>query len=309
MSEGVVDILRDIKDAVTNRLANPLVGSFMVSWIVWNFRALFVLLSSRDVEWKLKYLDETLYPTWERAAFLIFGGPFISSLTYIFVLPPLAAVIHRWVQTRHRVLSEISKQVNDGGVLGLKESIQIRRSEQDAVDALEKISALLDQERLDNQGRMYRKDVELKTARNSLLRAQAVAAPQLVDFQDRQQAISEYLKSREMFFVRWDEVGGFNRIRFLPSDVISSDISFPFDSWKVIGTSLRLSNLSEKKALKFEFAPAQVVFFLLVNDKPQFALSEDFSAIDRWKSEWFDQRAREEKEREFKKDLAKEEGT
>ena len=67
----------------TERIKNPLIGTFFMSWIVFNWKAiLFLLFSVNDIETKLTILSDKYY----NLGNLIFY-PLLVALGYIFLLP------------------------------------------------------------------------------------------------------------------------------------------------------------------------------------------------------------------------------
>ncbi|WP_418360184.1 hypothetical protein [Sphingobacterium detergens] len=86
-------------EPIWNRLSNPLIASFTISWILWNWQAiLFLIFSRQSIECKFPYINNTFY-NWNLELWtdLHLGWlaifckcillPFISSLAYILLLP------------------------------------------------------------------------------------------------------------------------------------------------------------------------------------------------------------------------------
>jgi len=91
--ETLSDIFQAIKLGITERITSPLLGTYLISWLVWNYRLLFVLFSDLPVAVKFTYIDSVLYPsipscissfTWPAIAtiFLIYGYPFLARYVY-----------------------------------------------------------------------------------------------------------------------------------------------------------------------------------------------------------------------------------
>lgn len=81
------DIQTSVKAALYERIGNPLLSAFMISWLLWNYKFLLVLFSGMEYWEKLSHIED-LYPS-----FLIgiksniFLYPSISALIYFFVFP------------------------------------------------------------------------------------------------------------------------------------------------------------------------------------------------------------------------------
>lgn len=85
-----MDKLSEIWDAVTKRLSNPLLGSFAITWSLYNYKFLIVLFSSEDYQKKFSYIENVLYaPTTNPYNYLLFYPLIIASL-FVFVAPVIS---------------------------------------------------------------------------------------------------------------------------------------------------------------------------------------------------------------------------
>ena len=85
----MLDFFKTLFANATERIKNPLIGTFLMSWIVFNWKAILVLLfSSLDIEKRLSYLAEHFNNI---GNLLIY--PLIVALGYIFLLP----YINLWI--------------------------------------------------------------------------------------------------------------------------------------------------------------------------------------------------------------------
>lgn len=122
-----VDIFKSIKGAIYERTTSPLIGTFIVSWIIWNYKFFVVLLSSMAAPEKLSYIECTLYPDWK--SFLCVGalGPLITALLFLFIYPYPARFVFRFWHQRQKELKEIRQQIENETPLTTEESRKIRR--------------------------------------------------------------------------------------------------------------------------------------------------------------------------------------
>lgn len=91
------DTITSIKASLYERVSNPLISSFFISWITWNYKFILVLFSSLALKEKFIYIEGTLYPFgWEHdfwqtnvqtSIWLIFG-PLVTALAYLYLIYP-----------------------------------------------------------------------------------------------------------------------------------------------------------------------------------------------------------------------------
>ncbi|WP_313250165.1 hypothetical protein [Stenotrophomonas acidaminiphila] len=117
----------EAKASLRARLDSPFLGAFIISWLVWNHRLVFVLFSSMDVDKKFRYVDEILYPTATYSLWMNIGGPLISVLVYIFLLPWVTELVYEWNLSRARRLKQAERRSADEALLSYEESMTYRR--------------------------------------------------------------------------------------------------------------------------------------------------------------------------------------
>jgi len=100
------DIKQELKSSVAGRFNSPLLGAFLVSWVAWNHRTIFVLFSDLTINARFHYIDEKIYATLTSFLILNFIGPLASTVAYIFILPLPTEWVHRWNLYRKRRLKE-----------------------------------------------------------------------------------------------------------------------------------------------------------------------------------------------------------
>lgn len=130
MSDDVKETLdatkEEIKSAISSRFNSPFLGAFIISWLAWNHRLIFVLFSSMSVDERFHYIDERLYPT--LTAFLAFnlGGPLLSALGYIFLMPWPTEGVHRWNLKMKERLRNAERVSQGSTLLSQTESDELR---------------------------------------------------------------------------------------------------------------------------------------------------------------------------------------
>ncbi|WP_313250743.1 hypothetical protein [Stenotrophomonas sp.] len=114
-AQNTLDAVKEeVKNAVSTRFNSPFLGAFIVSWLAWNHRLIFVLFSGMTVDERFHYIDERLYPTAAVFAWMHIVGPILSALAYILLLPWPTEWVHKWNLTRKLRLkyAELSSEGN-----------------------------------------------------------------------------------------------------------------------------------------------------------------------------------------------------
>ena len=77
------DFLKSIFKTSEERIKNPVMGSFMTSWVIFNWKPIFLLMfSSRIIEDKINYIEQCFSNIWN-----LLWCPLISTLLYLIALP------------------------------------------------------------------------------------------------------------------------------------------------------------------------------------------------------------------------------
>lgn len=143
------EYIKSIKAHLYDRATSPLFGTFVASWIIWNYKFILILFSSMEPTAKLSYIETALYGSnWDRfGSGLIF--PLTTALLFIFIYPVAANPIYRYVRQRQKDIQEIKRKIDEETVLTVKESRAIRRTlleqEQEFNQTLRERDALIDE--------------------------------------------------------------------------------------------------------------------------------------------------------------------
>ncbi|MDB4835353.1 hypothetical protein OAH12_02080 [Cyclobacteriaceae bacterium] len=77
------EIVNNIIDATKDRLKNPFIGAYLISWSTWNWKILAYLFFSKEtIEERLHSLPSYEYNSWQT-----WGVPLIITLTYLLGIP------------------------------------------------------------------------------------------------------------------------------------------------------------------------------------------------------------------------------
>lgn len=121
------DLSKSIKAQLYERVSSPLLGSFAISWVAWNYRFVLTLISSLPLNEKLAFIDTHIFPSYTQV--LLQGGlyPLGTALLLIFVYPIPAKFVYAYWKKRQRDLKEVQQKIDDETPLSREEARQIRR--------------------------------------------------------------------------------------------------------------------------------------------------------------------------------------
>ncbi|EPT8875474.1 hypothetical protein ACVTAA_004011 [Cronobacter dublinensis] len=120
------DLIKTVKAQLYDRLTSPLLGCFLLSWVIWNYKFVFTLFSDMKIEDKFKFIDGAIYSG--DYSHLIYGVllPFVTTLFFIFIYPYPAKFAYAFFRKRQAELKEIQQKIDDETPLTRDEARKIR---------------------------------------------------------------------------------------------------------------------------------------------------------------------------------------
>nr|AEK77419.1 hypothetical protein [Stutzerimonas stutzeri] len=119
-------IFGSIRSQIDERLSNPLAGSFLISWCLWNYKFFVILFSSESVVKTFELIEIIVFP--DVKVMLLKGllYPAITSAIYIFLYPYPAKYVYEFSRKRQREIAEIKRRIEEETPLTIEESRRIR---------------------------------------------------------------------------------------------------------------------------------------------------------------------------------------
>ena len=191
------EFLQSIFKSTAERIRNPFVGSFMTSWILFNWKPiLFIVLSSQKIEDKIRYVEKE-YTNY----LLIIWFPLAAAIFYILVLPYLNLLfdeILKYSLLKRNILT-IGKQkqiIDNQKQLAIEEikleeaktEFRERNTHNKLVEDLQNKSKSLENE---FQLERERNQILVEQSKNELSKREKLANEEVRNFEKR------YLESRE----------------------------------------------------------------------------------------------------------------
>lgn len=120
------EILKSIRSQLYERAASPLIGSIVISWALWNYRFILLILSGVSITEKYRIIDEVLFSTWQQIYLNGLLYPLITSLLYIYAYPYPAKYVFEFSRNKQKEIANIKRQIEGEALLTVKESRAIR---------------------------------------------------------------------------------------------------------------------------------------------------------------------------------------
>lgn len=121
------EILKSIKSHLYERSVSPLMGSFIVSWALWNYKFILLLFSGVPIIEKYRIIDEVLFNTPEHYLLYGFIYPAVTTAAYLFLYPFPAKKVFEYTRKKQKEISDVRKKIEEETLLTLQESQTIKR--------------------------------------------------------------------------------------------------------------------------------------------------------------------------------------
>ncbi|WP_426115772.1 hypothetical protein [Massilia sp. PWRC2] len=150
------ELLKSFKAQMYDRVSSPLTFSFVLSWCVWNYRFLMVMIGTGPAAEKFVYVEQHLFATWEDIARHGFIYPLCSALAYIYIYPWPARKVYIFSQTQAMKMKKAQQTVEDQTPISEEEAAELR--------------ANMRKEKRERAEELERADKEIKQLRDDLAR-------------------------------------------------------------------------------------------------------------------------------------------
>lgn len=121
------ELAKTVKAQLYERVSSPLLGAFTISWVVWNYRFVLLLLSSMPIADKFFYIDNNIFNSPENIFLRGSLYPLLTSLLLIFVYPIPAKFVYGYWRKRQRELKEVQQRIDDETPLTREEARELRQ--------------------------------------------------------------------------------------------------------------------------------------------------------------------------------------
>jgi hypothetical protein len=157
----VSDFIDSIKAALYDRAVSPLFGTFVVAWLLCNYKVPLIIFSDMDVHGKISYIDYILYPDPWIALLPLLVFPGLATLVAIYLYPLVSRPVFQHFMNNKNRLRSIKNQ-SDDSIQGEK-IIKLRR-----VNSELRIEGQREIEVRDDEIERLKKVIESHTQRSAL---------------------------------------------------------------------------------------------------------------------------------------------
>ncbi|MDI1270243.1 MAG: hypothetical protein PSV40_14250 [Polaromonas sp.] len=142
------------------RFSSPLLSTFALSWVAWNYRFFVILFSDASVTRTFELIGSECYPNWWYRLGFGFFGPLLTTAIYFYALPkPSRWVYDRWKRTQQEH-NETQYQYDAKSMLTNEESVALRAELRETVRTLDATLSEVDKLKID----LRAADEKMKTA-------------------------------------------------------------------------------------------------------------------------------------------------
>jgi hypothetical protein len=121
------DLIKAIKAQLHDRVTSPLSGAFIVSWAIWNYKVIVMLLADMSAIEKLTYIDAHLFPTAESVLVKGILSPLLFALVFLFAYPFPSKYVYEYTRRRQKELKQIQQEIDDETPITQEEARELRR--------------------------------------------------------------------------------------------------------------------------------------------------------------------------------------
>jgi len=119
------DIVKGIREYVSDRFMSPLGASLTVSWCLWNYKALLIVLSGESAIRKINLLH-LVYQDNAYSAVHLAAGPLATAAFYILAFPYPSNWVYSYSLRRRKEALDLKREIDDQTVLTHEESRALR---------------------------------------------------------------------------------------------------------------------------------------------------------------------------------------
>lgn len=119
------DIVKGVREYVSDRFMSPLGASLTVSWCLWNYKTLLIVLSGESAIRKI-HLIHLVYQDSAYSAVHLVAGPLATAAFYILAFPYPSNWVYSYSLRRRKEALELKRAIDDQTVLTQEESRSLR---------------------------------------------------------------------------------------------------------------------------------------------------------------------------------------
>jgi hypothetical protein len=120
------EIWRAARRQIDDRLSSPLLGTFIISWSLWNYKFYVILFSAAQVTQTFKLIETIVFPDTLTLFLRGFLYPLLTTAAYLLLYPYPARWAYRLTQLSEKRLNDVRRDIEGQKLLSIDESRRIR---------------------------------------------------------------------------------------------------------------------------------------------------------------------------------------
>ena len=217
MVEEASEFLKDLRLAVTERVTSPLVGTYWISWFIWNFKFVLIVFSGEAIESKLQLIHDEMF--WSFLGYIwTYGGPAVMTALFIFAYPRPAEIVYQYRLKYQQKLNAIRQKEENEQLLSAED---VRQHRLEMREKERKIKQSLDE--MEKEVADLRRENEALKSRSSQNLTVLKSSGNLEDQDQRDQYLGDYNFIDEIEDLGALEVGIMTVISSHFPDAVSQD--------------------------------------------------------------------------------------
>ncbi len=179
------DIFKSIRAQLYERAVSPLMGSFVLSWSLWNYKFILLLFSEATIIEKYTLIEDVLFVTWPQILIGGFLGPLGTALFYLFIYPYPAKLVFKFSKNRQKEITNLKKEIEDETLLTIQESRTLRNAIRKMGDQFQEDFSGKDDKIKNLKEGLSSKDKKIKSLEHKSENIDEVMAEQEREYEDK----------------------------------------------------------------------------------------------------------------------------
>ena len=122
----MTEFLQDLLGIFKSRVRNVLYSTFIFSWIIVNWKFLFILLFSDDKPIEILNCLDSFYSDWEKWGYFL-GLPVLLTILHIFVFSKLSERVYSYWLKHVQRLADTKKEIEGKMLLTVEEGTKVTK--------------------------------------------------------------------------------------------------------------------------------------------------------------------------------------
>lgn len=124
----IKDVLKEARMAISDRISSPIIPAFVISWTLWNYKFVMIVLSNNPVSTTIRLINEIAFPCWISVVTYGMLLPVATAGTYIFAFPFLEKFVVKFWSEKQKEIKNEKLSAESEILLTPEEGMALRRA-------------------------------------------------------------------------------------------------------------------------------------------------------------------------------------